>query len=291
MTSILRVDQILNTSGDSEITLGKVNHTDTTDTTVPSAASIYTPGGIATLKDLSVGTSATVGTDLTVGTTLNVTTSITTPIITVNSDTLDGKATSAAIITSSNDTKFITPLGGLILAPVGSVQMFVSTTAPTGWLYCNGATIGLDTGTYQGTDYQALFNLIRTITGWGNASEAWGTGTTVRIPDLRGMFVRGADANAYADAGSAADDANSAAFTGGTLGTYEDDKMQGHKHNSYANNLNYMNLNNSSQQVMRANTVMDYPISTPITDGANGSPRTGNETQPANVSLAYIIKY
>lgn len=62
----------------------------------------------------------------------------------------------------------------------GAIMYFAKSTAPIGWLKCNGATISR-------TTYADLFTAIGTTFGVGDGS------TTFKIPDLRGEFVRGWD--------------------------------------------------------------------------------------------------
>ena len=71
----------------------------------------------------------------------------------------------------------------------GEIRMYAGNAAgnspPTGWLYCNGDTIGLSQGDQQSASYQALFNLLKESNDFGNASSAvWGT-NTVKLPDFR----------------------------------------------------------------------------------------------------------
>lgn len=60
----------------------------------------------------------------------------------------------------------------------GDVKMTARTTAPEGWLICNGSAISR-------TTYASLFNAIGTVYGTGDGS------TTFNIPDLRGRVPRG----------------------------------------------------------------------------------------------------
>ena len=71
---------------------------------------------------------------------------------------------------------------------VGMTSAFPRTTAPSGWLACNGSEVS------RGT-YSALFNTIGTSSGFGNGS------TTFNLPDLRGEFIRGLDDGRGVDAG------------------------------------------------------------------------------------------
>lgn len=64
------------------------------------------------------------------------------------------------------------------LVPTGSITAFGGTTAPTGWLLCDGSSVSR-------ADYPALFTAIGTV--WGS-----GSGTTFNVPDLRGRTPIGA---------------------------------------------------------------------------------------------------
>lgn len=66
------------------------------------------------------------------------------------------------------------------VSEVGKISMFARSTAPSGYLKCNGAAISR-------TTYAALFSAIGTTFGIGDGS------TTFNIPDLRGEFIRGWD--------------------------------------------------------------------------------------------------
>ncbi len=64
--------------------------------------------------------------------------------------------------------------------PSGTVHLFATTTAPTGYLECDGSAVSR-------TTYADLFAIIGTTWGAGNGSS------TFNLPDLRGEFVRGWD--------------------------------------------------------------------------------------------------
>lgn len=70
--------------------------------------------------------------------------------------------------------------GNLISVPSGVVMFFGNSTAPSGFLKCNGAAVSR-------TTYAALFAAIGTVYGAGDGS------TTFNLPDLRGEFLRGWD--------------------------------------------------------------------------------------------------
>jgi microcystin-dependent protein len=70
--------------------------------------------------------------------------------------------------------------GGTLFAdaPVGVINPFGGTTAPEGWLLCNGQAISR-------TDYADLFDVIGTAFGSGDGS------TTFNVPDMRGKVPVG----------------------------------------------------------------------------------------------------
>jgi microcystin-dependent protein len=71
---------------------------------------------------------------------------------------------------------------------VGQVSFFGMTTAPAGWLKCNGALVSRAT-------YASLFTAIGTTYGAGDGS------TTFALPDLRGEFLRALDDGRGVDTG------------------------------------------------------------------------------------------
>lgn len=70
-------------------------------------------------------------------------------------------------------------------APAGSIMAYAASTAPTGWLLCDGSAVSR-------TTYATLFTAISTTWGTGDGS------TTFNLPDLRGQFLRGYDSRATA---------------------------------------------------------------------------------------------
>lgn len=71
-------------------------------------------------------------------------------------------------------------LGGqaaISFLPAGSMVDFAGTTAPSGWLMCDGAAVSR-------TTYASLFAALGTAYGSGDGS------TTFNLPDYRGRFAR-----------------------------------------------------------------------------------------------------
>lgn len=85
------------------------------------------------------------------------------------------------------------------LTPPGAISAFGGARIPEGWLECNGRSIGPSDG-------EGMFkNLINAISDparpgssfWGYGDD--GNGPKVSIPDLRGLFLRGARGNSRED--------------------------------------------------------------------------------------------
>lgn len=76
--------------------------------------------------------------------------------------------------------------GGTLWAdcPIGTINAFGGTTAPDGWLLCQGQALSR-------TEYKDLFDVIGTNFGSGDGS------TTFNIPDFRGEFLRGTGNNSH----------------------------------------------------------------------------------------------
>jgi microcystin-dependent protein len=68
-------------------------------------------------------------------------------------------------------------------APTGVIAAFGGSTAPVGWLLCNGQAVNR-------TTYADLFTAIGTTYGTGDGS------TTFNVPDLRGRVAAGVDSGA-----------------------------------------------------------------------------------------------
>lgn len=166
------------------------------------------------------------------------------------------------------------------LVPVGTVMPYAGATAPSGFLLTDGSAVSR-------TAYPALFAAIGTTYGSGDGS------TTFNLPNTQGIFVKGAGSQTI-----------SSVNYSGTLGAKQTDQFQGHKHSisdpghdhgvsaqwtasspygGGSGNLNYGGTT--------ASATTGVTVENPSNDGSNGSPRTGAETRPANISLHYIIKY
>jgi microcystin-dependent protein len=171
----------------------------------------------------------------------------------------------------NHDTQIAKP-GEEVFLQVGSIFSNARSTAPSGYLLCDGSTISR-------TVYSRLFSAIGVTYGVGDGS------TTFTIPDLRGAAPRGAG--------------TSSGYTQNitvTLGSKQDDTMQGHRHNRRIDGQNEWSINTSSVGSYTVYTG-GYFLSNettsgqPTTDGTNGTPRTTTETKMKNLGINFFIKF
>jgi microcystin-dependent protein len=181
---------------------------------------------------------------------------------------------------------------------------FAGATAPVGWLVCNTAT-GIST-----TTYAALFAAIGYA--WGNPG-----GGLFNIPDLRGRFTRGRNANGSVVNEPVADAAartacNSGGNTAENVGSVQSNQTNAHGHpigvTSQASGQKRNNFT-FSDGVGNSQPPGTYPnMSIIAKEGIGGGSVSytnpivldfawttdntgGNETRANNAYVNYIIKY
>lgn len=142
--------------------------------------------------------------------------------------------------------------------PPGAVLPFARTTAPTGWLKCNGQLVSRAT-------YPGLFSAIGTTFGAGDGS------TTFAMPDLRGEFVRGLDDGRGVDSGR-------------TLGGFQDGQMPAHSHN--VSTQAGTNAGSNLAQTDRG----AYDYNQPRPTSTAGGTSNNSENRPRNIAMLYCIK-
>lgn len=153
-------------------------------------------------------------------------------------------------------------LTGITGVPTGAILPYAASSAPTGWLECNG-------GSYSTSTYAGLYAVIGYTYG--------GSGGTFYIPDLRGQFIRGWDHGAGTDPDASSRTDRGDGTTGDYVGTQQADELASHRHGTYAYHDDTAGLGG-----------VGYSPS------GGGSYWTtyegGNETRPTNVNMMYIIK-
>ena len=155
----------------------------------------------------------------------------------------------------------------VILIPTGMIAPFAMSTAPTGWLECDGSAVSR-------TTYADLFTALSTTHGVGDGS------TTFNVPDLRGEFVRGWDNGKGTDSGR-------------TFASSQSDN---------ANSISQFNSSGSGQISGSSFTVtvptdgtyssylsMDGRLTT-YGQGAIRFQTNGIETRPRNIAMMYCVK-
>ena len=158
------------------------------------------------------------------------------------------------------------------LVPAGTILDFGGTTAPPGFLLCDGSAVSRIT-------YARLHAVIGTAYGAGD------TTSTFNLPDLRGLFTRGRDAGAGRDPDASSRTASAAGGNSGdAVGSLQGDQFASHTHD----------LNPGPGGYNRG-TDRQFDL---FNSGANlfgyiyvTQPSGGSETRPKNVYVSKIIKY
>lgn len=159
--------------------------------------------------------------------------------------------------------------GGTTGLPAGSIVPFAGSAAPAGYLVADGSAVSRST-------YAVLFSVIGTTYGSGDGV------TSFNLPNLKGVFLRGAGSQSV----------GGVTYTG-TLAVTQMDQLQGHQHNQNGATTTVGNPGGGTQVNTTSGPqwyITPQATSTPISDGANGIPRVGQETRPINVSVTYLIK-
>ena len=178
-----------------------------------------------------------------------------------------------------------------ISALVGTVAFFARSSAPTGWLKCNGAAISR-------TDYDDLFDSIGTTYGTGDGS------TTFNLPDLRGEFVRCWDDGRGVDkyptySGSNYGPAYSNRTLDNNVQTHATANVWGALHlsvtrgESYAEHAFYETNRYAMEEGGQYRNASSFYFSSSRVSNATADQGNvfGGETRPRNVALLACIKY
>lgn len=146
-------------------------------------------------------------------------------------------------------------------SPIGSIIPFGGTTAPNGFLLCQGQAVSR-------TTYAELFAVIGTSFGSGDGS------TTFNVPDLRESVPVGAGTSTRSAI---------ATHDSYTIGEFKDDQMQSHKHR---------------MDITTADTMTVYGLSYAANTGSTNATETrevsnarnGTTTHGKQLGVNYIIK-
>ena len=228
-----------------------------------------------------------------------------------------GQIVSAGIATDAVTVEKLATAVRQALVPVGAVEAFARSTAPSGWLAANGSTIGSASSgaTNASADYSALFTVLwdnwtntllpilnsagAASTRGASASADFAANKRLPLPDLRGYFARGwgvagqnganSDGTVSGAFGEKQADATkrpSTALTGTTnttgLHTHPHGRLGAAVPGTFANNItNYPGGETSGITGSSGNHSHTVTI-----DGGGDT-----ETRPKNIALLYCIKF
>ena len=155
--------------------------------------------------------------------------------------------------------------------PVGAVNTFAMSAAPTGWLSCDGSLVSR-------TTYSTLFTVVGTTYGAGDGS------TTFKMPDLRGEFVRGWDDSRGVDTGRAFGSAQSWAIEN-IVGTFTDIRVRLNSIFTATGAFTGSTGASSGDSGAGGANTVNFAFD------ASNVVNTATETRPRNIALLYCIKY
>lgn len=203
----------------------------------------------------------------------------------VTSDLTADAVTTAKILDANVTLAKLAAAVANALVPVGCVDAFARSTAPTGWLAADGETIGsaASSADNASADYAALFTVL--WDNWSNTDlpilDSAGAASTrgasaaadfaankrLPLPDLRGIFVRGSGSQTISGT------TYSKAFA-----LKETDALKSHTHT--VNGF-------QGGQFGSTGIFLSGSSGNNVTSQATGD----TETRPANIALLYCIKF
>lgn len=159
-----------------------------------------------------------------------------------------------------------------VIIPTGSVMPFAGSSAPSGWVLCDGSAVSR-------TTYEDLYTLIGTTYGSGDGS------TTFNLPDLRGRIPGGMDN--MGGVGANVITATPADSLGGTTGTeYQAlTTAQLPSHGHPLQGYRYNTGGRCANSIDSSSTLWTFYLGT----GNTGSGHGHNNVQPT-LFMNYIIK-
>jgi hypothetical protein len=211
----------------------------------------------------------------------------------VTANRFAGNGSTLTSLNGTNISNTSIELGKLVsavqqaLCPAGSILPYAGDTAPSGWLLCDG-------GTYTTTTYPNLYAVV--------AFRFGGSGTSFKVPDLRGRFLRGRDNGAGRDPDRAGRAAMSSGGTSGdAVGSVQDFAMQNISgligdFNTYAgihgsSTAPFWRTNLIGNQTGIGSGSGDPYVRVGMDLSLSSGTKTSSETRPANAYVNYIIKY
>ena len=163
-------------------------------------------------------------------------------------------------------------LSGIAGVPAGLVLPYAVSSAPSGYLLCNGQAVSRST-------YSTLFAIVSSLYGNGDGSS------TFNVPDLRGRFVAGWDAGT-----GVLTSVTASMIVGSTIGNTGGTQnvaltvaqMPAHVHTAYARG-------SGSDGESGLSEASSYETLTTVSTGSTGGTGSHSNIPPA-IILNYIIK-
>ena len=185
------------------------------------------------------------------------------------------------ILSNTTLSSSVTSAVGIIM--IGEIKMWPTSTAPSGYLLCNGSAVSR-------TTYSALYAVIGTTFGSGNGS------TTFTLPDFRDRFPVCAGTTYSANSTGGSKDAITVSHTHTATSTVTD---SGHTHNmelysgsGTTNMSECSNYDTSFKQVGYEATSKSSTtgVTVATTNASSGSSGT-NANLPPYIGIYFIMKY
>lgn len=179
-------------------------------------------------------------------------------------------------------TDTITPPPGVAL-PVAAVIPYAGSSAPSGWLLCDGSAVSR-------TTYAALFAIISTTYGTGDGS------TTFNLPDLRGRSPIGKNAGTFTTLGATGGEETHILVTAEAPSHTHTLTDPGHGHQERSGGGSGSSQTHASvgttfsSSALYGNNPETEVKTTGITMASVGSDGSHNNLQPYQV-LNFIVKY
>ena len=171
--------------------------------------------------------------------------------------------------------------------PTGSVHLMATTTAPSGYLKCNGAAVSR-------TTYADLFAIVGTTWGEGDGSS------TFQLPDLRGEFVRGWDDSRGVDSGRSFASSQSDQNKQHNHGVTDPGHNHGINDPGHIHQVQYSNSDSGDGVIEESGTGLSGQEPTlsattgitinSATTGISLANSGGSEARPRNIAMMYVIK-
>lgn len=195
------------------------------------------------------------------------------PRVLSGSEIVTGNVVGVTYLSTTGNFHLIT---NNIVTAAGQLASFGSTTCPAGWLQAQGQQVAI-------TTYASLYASIGT--SWNVGGETAGN---FRLPDLRGVFLRGSGTNATG---------SSTGAIGPSVGSYAADTYLNHNHNvTDPGHVHSITLNSNGQSTggtaYLPGTGSSISTNSNVTNlTVNTSTTGGTETKPKNYGVLYCIKY